>query len=118
MEILTPKAPIASSLSASCTTASSTHPPFLCISATRSSHVPAVRSFFSVDHEIRGMIDRSKDICSFESMDSVRLDVRKGAKTVSREDVSAYFATNQDDRNAFSDNGGEACLISLPSAMS
>lgn len=89
---LTPKAPMASSLSASCTTASSLHPPSLCISATIPSHRPAARSFFSVDHEMRGMILKRRDFCRSVSMDVASVEVRKGARVDSRDDVSVYLA--------------------------
>jgi hypothetical protein len=83
---------MASSLSASWTTASSLHPPLFCISATSPSHCPAARSFFSVDHEILGIIDRRSDVWFSERNDLAILEWRKGARTVSREDVSAYLA--------------------------
>lgn len=64
------------------------------------------------------MIDRSKDVCFSESSDLAVFEVRKGARTVSRDDVSAYFATVEGIQLLFSEVKHKACLYCLPSAMS
>lgn len=45
------------------------------------------------------MIDRSKDVCFSESSNLASFEVRKGARTVSSDDVSAYFAAAEGKQN-------------------